>query len=284
MDQNSNIKGRRKERIRKLLEDNPELAAGQHELGSQDLTWSLKERQAYENKRIPEEPDPETMWKQRRKSWEDEEDNGRGPTFIGGFMRRLIFSALLFGLAYGAFSVQQPWSITAQDFIADALHNEMDFQSARVWYEKHFSGSPVFIPMFNGDGEPAQKVSALHEWSPPLTGSIVQPFASSLKGLEIMPKADSSGSVTVKSVDMGRVLSVSREPQGGIRITVRHSGDLTAEYGHLSGTKLEVDDWVQTGDTVGWLMQPDSGALPNFFFALMKDRTYIDPAEVITFD
>lgn len=70
-----------------------------------------------------------------------------------------------------------------------------------------------------------------------------------------MPAEDSKGSITVKSVDTGRVLSVNNEAQGGIRVTVRHTGSVTAEYGHLSGTKLAVDDWIQSGDTVGWMQE-----------------------------
>ncbi|MNC08499.1 Stage IV sporulation protein FB [compost metagenome] len=99
-----------------------------------------------------------------------------------------------------------------------------------------------------------------------------------------MPLADSSGNVTVKSVDTGRVLSVSKEAQGGIRVVVRHTGSITAEYGHLSGTRLSADDWVQSGDTVGWMQETENQAAPLLFFAIMKDKTYIDPAEVVSFD
>lgn len=283
MDQKSNIKDRRKERIRNLLEETSGTVPGTTIFRTQELSKNMKNQEKSWRELPPVEPDPELMWKERRKEWEVD-GGGRRPSFAGGFIRRLFVSGILFGLAWGVFMVQRPWSLSAQDFIADSLNNEMDFQAARVWYEEHFDGAPAFIPMFNGDEQPSQKAAALHELSPPVAGNIVQPFASSLKGVEIMPAADSSGSVTVKSVDMGRVLSVTPEQQGGIRIVVRHTGDITAEYGHLSGTKLEVDDWVQSGDTVGWLLQPDSAPLPMVFFAVMKDKSYIDPADVISFD
>jgi len=102
--------------------------------------------------------------------------------------------------------------------------------------------------------------------------------------VEIMPQIDSTLNVTVKSIDMGRVLSISKELDGGIRIAVQHAGGITAEYGHLSGTKLEIDDWIQSGDALGWMMEKEGSAAPTLFFAVMKDKTYIDPTEVISFD
>ncbi|MBW4084712.1 M23 family metallopeptidase [Paenibacillus sp. S150] len=287
MKQKSDIKGRRKERIRSLLEldDAPQTTAAPPLFGLPDQTTTFKEwgegvRQDYSA--LPE-PDPEAMWKQRRGGWVDE-GGGDKPRFIPGFMRRTIASIVVFGAVWGIFAVQQPWALKAQAFIADALSRDMDFAAAQVWYEEHFSGAPAFIPIFGDKDQPSEKVSAGHELNAPVAGSIVRPFAATLKGVEIMPAEDSSGVLTVKSVDTGRVLSVSRETQGGIRITVRHTGDLTAEYGHLSGTKLAADDWVQSGDAVGWLQETESASVPLLFFAIMKDKTYIDPAEVVSFD
>ncbi|MNZ55487.1 Stage IV sporulation protein FA [compost metagenome] len=112
----------------------------------------------------------------------------------------------------------------------------------------------------------------------------MEPFASTLKGVEIMPQIDSTSNVTVKSIDMGRVLSISKELDGGIRIAVQHSGGITAEYGHLNGTKLEIDDWIQSGDELGWMLEKEGSSAPTLFFAVMKDKTYIDPTEVVSFD
>lgn len=285
MDQKSNIKGRRKERIRSLLEKNTEVVSVPPLFVMPEKSTSFKEwGMERDTERPPnEELDPEVVWKERRGGWEDQGDGG-GSNFVSGFIRRVIASVLVFGAVWGVFAVQQPWAHKVQFFITDALSNEMDFTAARVWYEEHFNGAPAFIPIFGDKEEPAQKVTALHELSAPVAGSIVKPFATTLKGVEIMPQSDSNGSVTVKSVDMGRVLSISKEQQGGIQITVRHTGGITAEYGHLSGTKLEVDDWIQSGDTIGWMVETEESTDPLLFFSVMKDKTYIDPTEVVSFD
>jgi stage IV sporulation protein FA len=285
MEQKSDIKGRRKERIRSLLDENPEAAAVPPLFALTDETTSFREwgmGQRSEKQTGPE-PDPEVMWKQQRGGWNDEGGGGT-PRFAAGFIRRTVASVLVFGAVWGIFMAREPWAVKAQDFITEALNNDMDFAAAQVWYETHFNGAPSFIPMFGDDEVPAQKASASHSLSAPLEGSIVQSFASTLKGVEIMPLADSSGNVTVKSVDTGRVLSVSKEAQGGIHVVIRHTGSLTAEYGHLSGTRLSADDWVQSGDTVGWMQEKESSAAPLLFFAIIKDKTYIDPSEVVSFD
>ncbi|KAI7262208.1 hypothetical protein KC345_g9500 [Hortaea werneckii] len=284
MEYQKDIKNRRKKRIQSLLEDQNEAGSAPALFALPDSTPTFREWGAGPRSELssPPEPDPEAMWKKQRSSWEDE--GGGGPRFGAGFMRRTVASVLVFGAIWGIFAAREPWALKSQDFITGVLSNDMDFTAMQVWYEEHFNGAPSFIPIFGDKEQPAEKVTAGHELSAPLEGSIVRPFASSLKGIEIMPADDSSPGVTVKSVDTGRVLSVSKEAQGGIRITVRHTGDVTAEYGHLSGTRLAVDDWVQSGDAVGWIQGTEDTQVPLLFFAIMKDKSYIDPAEVVSFD
>lgn len=229
------------------------------------------------------EPDPEALWKRQHSKWDDDSGGGR-PRFGKGLLRRTVASVLIFGAVWGIFTVQEPWALKSQYFITGVLSNDMDFAAVQVWYEEHFNGAPSFIPIFGDQGVPAEKVTADHELSVPVTGIVVSPFSASLKGIEILPAGDSSSGVTVKSVDTGRVLSVSKEASGGIRVTVRHTGGLSAEYGHLSGTRLAADDWVQSGDEVGWIQGAGEAERPLLYLAMMKDKSYIDPAEVVSFD
>lgn len=229
------------------------------------------------------EPDPEKQWKERKWDW-NEEGGRRTNRFVSGFIRRIIISAILFGAVWGVFAIDRPWAYQAQNIIADSLSRDMDFAAVRTWYDRYFDGAPAFIPLFGDGEESVRKVAALHKLSPPVNGTIVEPFASTLKGIEISPLADETGSVTIKSVDMGRVLSVSKETGGGIRVTVQHSGGITAEYGHLSGTKLKADEWLESGETVGWMAETAGSPAHLLYFAVMKDKAYIDPAEEIGFD
>ncbi|AIQ14079.1 M23 family metallopeptidase [Paenibacillus durus] len=272
----------RKQPIRNLLEEKPDFAKPPR--FSKPGDGSAEDWHKYLNGNDAE-PDPEKLWKERHRNWDGEGERERQkPRFLSGFIRRTMISGLLFGAVWGIFTVQQPWAYRAQNFITGVLSKDMDFTAARVWYERYFDGAPAFIPIFGDGEETTRKVSALHKLSSPIAGSIVRPFASTLKGVEIMPAVDEAGSAVVKSIDMGRVLSVSREAEGGIRVTVQHSGGITAEYGHLYGTKLKADDWVQSGDTVGWMEETNASSPKLLYFAVMRDKAYIDPAEEIGFD
>ncbi|MDT3429079.1 stage IV sporulation protein FA [Paenibacillus forsythiae] len=272
----------RKQHIRHMQEEQPDFAKSP-QFSIPDRGNSEEWRQFLHGEGA--EPDPEKLWKERHRGWNGEGERERPkPRFLSGFIRRTIISALVFGAVWGVFAVRQPWAYRAQDFITGALSKDMDFTAVRVWYDRYFDGAPAFIPMFGDGEETARKATAPHRLSPPIAGSIVSPFASTLKGVEIMPAEGEAGSAVVKSIDIGRVLSVSREAEGGIRVTVQHSGGITAEYGHLNGTKLKADDWVQGGDTVGW-MEGKNGSSPKLlYFAVMRDKAYIDPAEEIGFD
>ncbi|SEU17643.1 M23 family metallopeptidase [Paenibacillus sp. NFR01] len=288
MDQQTGNKGRRKERIRSLLEETetPEPKAVPPLFALEDKGTSFREwGEGGGSSRFGggTEPDPEALWKANRGGWDDGGDGIR-PRFSAGMIRRFVASLLVFGGVWGIFAMDEPWALRAQNWISDALTYDMDFAAAQVWYETHFSGAPSFIPIFGGEEEPAQKVNAGHEPVAPLAGKLVRPFTAGQKAVEIMPLGEDGGSVMVKSMDTGRVLSVSRETDGGIKVVVRHTGNMTAEYGHLSGTKLAADDWVQSGDTLGWLQEQEGAKVPLLYFAVMKGDVYIDPTEVVAFD
>ncbi|WP_238652083.1 M23 family metallopeptidase [Paenibacillus piscarius] len=278
---------RRHKRIQHLLEDQP-VGGAVPELFRQPGSGSpppYREWGPGPGEEASPEPDPEDLWKRQHRSWNDDSGGGGGrPRFGRGLLRRTAASALVFGAVWGIFAVQEPWALRSQYFITNVLSNDMDFAAVQVWYEEHFNGAPSFIPIFGDQQVPAEKVTADRQLGAPLAGIVVSPFTASFKGIEILPSGDSSAGVTVKSVDTGRVLSVSKETSGGVRVTVRHTAGLTAEYGHLSGTQLAVDDWVQSGDAVGWIQGAGEAERPLLFLAMMKDKSYIDPAEVVSFD
>ncbi|KAA9000409.1 M23 family metallopeptidase [Paenibacillus spiritus] len=235
------------------------------------------------------EPDPEEIWKRQQLSWKRDSGGTGFRRLWRGTIRRTVVSAVIFGLIWGFYAAQPSWGTEARRFIGSALNQDMDFTAARDWYARYFGGAPAFIPIFGEDEGNVRKVTGLHTLAPPLAGRIVQPFAVTLKGIEIeatemQQDGDTEAKTPVASVDVGRVLAVSREAQGGYRVTVQHSGGLEAEYGHLTGTVLKADDWLQEGEAVGWLEERPGEAKPLLYFALKQGPTYIDPSDEIAFD
>ncbi|RAR40792.1 M23 family metallopeptidase [Paenibacillus sp. MDMC362] len=302
MDIKTSVKNRREARIRELLEG--ESSPALHDKSpwgpvpekkpahpSLHKTGFIQEHRSNSSPLLAEsEPDPERLWKQRHRGWYgapepgDPEEPPRKASFLSGLVRRIIVSALVFGLAWGVFSFQQPWALRTQAFIVEGLSHEMDFQAAQVWYEEHFGSAPSFIPIFGQTDEHSTKVNAGTSLVPPLSGKMVQSFAVDLKGIVLEAGGGSLADRAVKSIETGRVLEVKEHPENGISILIQHTGERKAIYSRLAETGLKVNDWVQGGDIVGTLASSSSGSPPSLYFELKEGDRGIDPAEVIPFD
>ncbi|WP_025718688.1 M23 family metallopeptidase [Paenibacillus sp. 1-18] len=281
MNKNSGIKQRREERIQQLI------AGGQskpHSSGVYQDRFGNREMKPMPviSANLPR--DPETEWKNERQRWHQSFGENRRPSFWTSFWRRTVMATVLFGMVWGLFHWDIPYAVNLRMFIADSLKKDMDFAAARQWYGAYFDGAPSFLPIFGEETE-AHKVNAGRKASPPIEGDVTQPFALSLKGVEITPSVTNNGAVAVKSIDAGRVLDISNHPKSGITITIRHTGGITATYGRISRSTLKVNDWVQEGDEVGVLPASRSAdEAVTLFFAVQRGDQYIDPTEVVALD
>ncbi|CAH0119123.1 MULTISPECIES: M23 family metallopeptidase [unclassified Paenibacillus] len=288
-----NVRERRQRKIRSLLESQPER--------QEEKTFPPRSNSAHRPiSELPlsnaPEPDPEQVWKQQRNQlWnsppaagggEDPETPERnGSSAIRSFGVKLAVCALLFAAVWGLFQVQKPWAGPAKSFIAQALTEEMNFQAIAAWYEQTFGGAPSFIPIFQTTDNRAEKANSTVAFVVPLDGSVVQSFAMTLKGIEIA-SSSSNHDYSVKAVDTGRVVQVSRDPELGLTVAIQHAGQYLSVYGRLGEAEVKVNDWVQAGHEIGTLSESReaSGAAPMLYFALKKDGRYVDPADVIAFD
>lgn len=297
MDIKNSVKNRREARIRELLEGEQSSApsnASSRTVPVERISGNFHDHktnviQNHPLRQTETEPDPERLWKQGYRGWYAplDVDPGEPPkraSFLSGFMRRVAVSVLVFGLAWGVFSFQQPWALRTQAFIIEGLSTEMDFQAAQVWYEEHFGSAPSFIPIFGQTDEHSTKVNAGPSLVSPLSGKVVQSFAVDLKGIVLEAGGGSLAERAVKSIETGRVLEVKRHPENGITVVIQHTGDRTALYSRLAETSLKTNDWVQGGDIIGTLASSSTGSPPSLYFELKEGDRDVDPAEVIPLD
>lgn len=297
MEIKNNVRRRRQERMKELISDwqaVPPLLDSRstpiykEPLNSQSVAGSLP---------LQTSEDPEEAWKQQNRLWRTQLSNegyggdpdSPGWNSGGGWLQSLktkfILSVIVFGLVWGVFHFNQSWTLPARAFIAKALSEDMDFGAIAAWYEHTFQGTPSFIPIFGSSDAGAEKVNASAALHAPISGVIVQPFAMSLKGIEIAAASDQGGgSVSVKSIDTGRVLQVSQSSKRGITVLIQHTNQYAALYGQLAEANVKANDWVQGGDEIGKVASGDSTQAPKLYFTLQKNDQYIDPADVISFD
>lgn len=299
MNVKTSVKHRRQARIKELLDHSPVSAAS---LSSQD-PLSLPDRTAEvgQKPRLPaadlapvrreSEPDPEKLWKQGyRGGWYGDTGPANVPppdhksSFARGMLRRLVVSALLFGIVWGIFTVKEPWAVRAQLYIAEGLSREMDFQAAQVWYEEHFGGAPSFIPIFGQSEQNSTKVNGRLSMTAPLSGRIVQSFAIDMRGILVTPSGSSETGADVKSVETGRVLEIRKLRDESFSVLIQHTGERTALYSGLESANVKANDWVQGGEVIGKLPSAASGGeQPALYFMLKEGDHPVDPSEVISF-
>ncbi|WP_334076014.1 MULTISPECIES: M23 family metallopeptidase [Paenibacillus] len=305
MDVKSNVRKRREERIRQLTAGDlagtgqiyafDDAQGGGRDRGrTEEHSPSVVHQQPARADYDPD-PDPELLWKRGKGRWNDKTEvfppGGDGGdterkrrSFGSSLWVRTVLSAILFAGIWGVDRFQPDWSLPIRAFVAQSLTQEMDFGAAEAWYEKIFGGPPTFIPIFKHHEEQGLKVDAPNGFVPPIQGTLAEPFVLNLKGVEVIPGADSGGGAEVKSIETGRVLNVTNDALTGTTVTVQHAEGYVSVYGHLEKLAVGKGDWVEGGDLLGTLPASLDDAHPTLYFALKKQDRYIDPTDVISFE
>lgn len=191
---------------------------------------------------------------------------------------------MIFGGVWGLFQLDTSWTTSPKTVIADALHRDMDFASAAVWYERHFGGTPSFLPVLGHTTDAVNGLKVRQLLGKPISGTVVQPFALSMKGIEIVPDAAGAELIQVASSDAGRVMEVIGDAASGFTVVIQHTGNVTAIYGRLNESEVNVNDWVEAGNPVGSLKATGGEQPATLYFAVKEGEEYVDPAEVVALD
>jgi len=302
MDVKSNVKKRREERIRQLTSTEEYKPVHQERMrNDQPYRSSAQSGQGnivgYNSISDETEPDPELLWKKGQGRWQDSggyHTGGSGgddyfgdkkrPSFWTALFLRLMISALIFIGIWGIERYEPDWAFPVRAFVARALTEEMDFGAIEAWYERNIGGAPSFIPIFNHNEDKGMKVGATGGFISPLTGHLANPFALSLKGVEVIPKELTADNTMVRSIDTGRVLDVKLDALTGMTVTIQHSNGYKSIYGHLEQALVSKGDWIEGGNPIGNLGSTEGETLPTLYFAIKKNDQFIDPADVISFD
>lgn len=276
------IKQRREERIRRLMDGATVEVLQEQKLGSLLDKNEIIHPKPFTPSEGTQERDPEWLWKK---------ENGH---FVPGghsrfklfksLLKRTVISALIFGGVWGLFQLDTSWTTSPKTVIADALHRDMDFSSAAAWYERHFGGTPSFLPVLGHTTDAVSGLKVRQLLGKPISGTVVQPFALSMKGIEIVPDAAGAELIQVASSDAGRVMEVIGDAASGFTVVIQHTGNVTAIYGRLNESEVSVNDWVEAGNPVGSLKATGGEQPATLYFAVKEGEEYVDPAEVVALD
>lgn len=322
MDIKNAIRQRRQERIRQLLEEHdrkngshnkPPIIrgasplqpppSGQGGLYRDTSAPAAPDRRAQgyrtQHPRSTDESDPERAWKANPYPWlgwdKDEMVHSRkgggfpgdsgdgGHTFGRELLQKTVAAAVIFAAVWGMFRLDPPWTRGGQQFVRQALTQEMNFEAVAAWYREVFDGAPTFIPIFNpnpGEATETGGTVKLPLVAPVQGGAVVRSFAELLSGVEI---AGESGA-RVRAAETGRVTHVADEGGKGTTIVIQHAGNRVTVYGALSESNVAQNDWVEAGQTIGKLATPPDGEPALLYFAVKQNGRYVDPSDVMPLD
>jgi stage IV sporulation protein FA len=238
---------------------------------------------------MPVRLDPEQEWNRKwEREWRQYREQDDPPREDHGFPSKsrigthIVLSGLLFAAVWGMFRVDHPLTEQGRVYVRAALTQSMDLNGLAAWYDRHFGGSPSFLPAMDPSKhqEPAQRVSVTSKhFFTPLQGKLLSGFNPDKSGILLEAKAGSP----VSAIDKGVVVFAGLKEESGYTVILQHSDGMKSVYGKLEPGTVEVNDWLQGGETVG-LVAKSGGAASSLYFAVQKNEKYVNPADVVTLD
>jgi murein DD-endopeptidase MepM/ murein hydrolase activator NlpD len=126
-----------------------------------------------------------------------------------------------------------------------------------------------------------------HNWSWPVKGNITKRFgweteiSGNLKrfypGIEITAPSN----YTVNAVASGRIIEIRQEENSGWQIIMDHGRGWKSVYHNLDGVRVEVGQYVVTGEILAGLAEQDQNVDSKMSFELKKDDQPVDPLTVL---
>ncbi|MFC7321019.1 M23 family metallopeptidase [Halobacillus campisalis] len=212
---------------------------------------------------------------------QDEEMHGYPPFAVSdGFKQSSKKSASLFGvqalasvLLFGVvFISEQSSSAVAEqprEWVSSQLQEEFPFAKVTAWYSDRFGGPLQLV-------QPKEEQQSVNV-ALPVNGTVTEPFENHGRGI-IMSTAQGE---EVKSIKEGTVIFAGNDPETKKTVIIQHQDDSNTIYGFLSTIDVHLYEHIQAQETVGLLNEKDGN---EFFFAIEKDKQYLDPAAVIKVD
>ncbi|MCR8644139.1 M23 family metallopeptidase [Paenibacillus sp. N1-5-1-14] len=279
-----NVRQRRLERIKSLQENNVQTERMNNEQLRLPVPfeYSRPDMERLETEIDPRLNDPEYVWRQKFRL--DHEEQIEPPLSLwSGFRTKVWIALLMFILIWALFQIKHPIAQKGQSYIATMLVQPISYDSLTAWYHRTFGDSPSFIPVFDNKGkEDAVKVSLGNKrtYFAPLQGKVTVPYSASNGGILLSAQAGAP----VFAMDDGQVIRAGESESTGYTVVIQHPEGVQSVYGWMDGAKLQLNDWIKAGETIGYAAKDQFKETGILYFAIKKDKMSVDPADVISFD
>lgn len=191
------------------------------------------------------------------------------------FLTQCIVVMVLFLATAVIYSVPSYQAVPVKNWISRAMTQEFQFSLVLDWYQKFAAGSPALLPAFSGNQQAEKKPE---QWAVPVSGKVALPFDEKRKGIVLITPE----SAIVAASGEGRVQFTGYKEGLGNTIIIQHANGVETWYGWLEEMKVKEKDWVQKGKEIGTVKKMENQSF--FYFAIRKNKEFINPVSVIPFD
>lgn len=207
---------------------------------------------------------------------EERQDNQR----IYPTLMKIFCSFLLITGVYMVMKSDHPQFTGAQEFIVEVMQREYNVTGVMTWYEQNVGDQPSFLPKIINKNEKEKSVPVKGYVVPVSSGKIVSSFGQNQQGIRV----GTITSLPVEVVKEGWVRFVGEREGLGQTIIIDHGHGEESWYGELQDLEVQLHDWVMQGDVVGTTSLNAESGQGQFYFALKKNASFVDPVDVISFD
>ncbi|WP_010678282.1 peptidoglycan DD-metalloendopeptidase family protein [Bacillus timonensis] len=165
------------------------------------------------------------------------------------FLFKVLLSAILV-LSIGIiFKNQSPQFENVRHFVTSTMETEFQFAAVTEWYKDTF-GSPLALIPMNQDKEKVD-TQATGKYAIPAAGKVTETFEANGQG--IIVETDSE---VVEAMNAGNVTEVAVKGDLGETVVIQHSDGSETWYGNLGSVEVKLYDYVETGQEVGKVQEP----------------------------
>lgn len=187
--------------------------------------------------------------------------------------RQAVFSAVLFIAFIVLFKTTLIPSPYVKEMAQDALTEDFPFAKVHHWYVETLGAPLAFTPKPQVD-----QSNNLAESTFPIHGEVMETFATNGTGIMISPDEEAK----VRAWKQGIVIFSGNDKATKQTLIIQHPDGSKTTYGLLSDIDVHLYQFVQADEIIGTFSPSEEEDVA--YFAIEKDKQFIDPAQVIPVD
>ncbi|PKR85219.1 M23 family metallopeptidase [Heyndrickxia camelliae] len=193
------------------------------------------------------------------------------------FLFKVLASALLVLVVAIIFKSNAPIFQDARYVVKQVMDKEFQFAAVSNWYEKKFGKPLAFLPFQNKEKQDS-KTKPVYDLA--ASGRVLTNFSSDGRGVMIETKNNEP----VKSMNSGTIVFAGKKDDIGNTVIIQHADKTESWYGNLKTINVHPYEQVAAGTKLGTVSNTEDTSKGEFYFAIRKGETFIDPIQVIKFE